>query len=190
MPKLIVFVFSGVTAGIAGALFASLQTYITPDTFVFELGLFFFICIIIGGRGTILGPFIGTVVLTALPEVVAPLAKLGNFFYGLLLLVVVLLIPEGLRPPADAGDDALKPQAAESKVVAPDPARLKAALGPRAGNGVMPEGGRRHQSTSAVSIALSRGVAGSQARRDSRPHRAERQRQDHTAQHDLRLLSR
>ena len=43
-----------------------LQSYITPDTFVFELGLFFFVCIIIGGRGSILGPFLGTVVLTAL----------------------------------------------------------------------------------------------------------------------------
>ena len=59
--KLTVFIFSGVTAGIGGALFASLQSYITPDTFVFEIGLFFFVCIIIGGRGTILGPFIGTV---------------------------------------------------------------------------------------------------------------------------------
>lgn len=133
--KLIVFVFSGVTAGIAGALFASLQTYITPDTFVFELGLFFFTCIIIGGRGSILGPFIGTVVLTALPEVVAPLAKLGNFFYGLLLLIVVLLIPEGFGRLLTQAMTRLKPQAAESKVVAPDPARLKAALGTRAGNG-------------------------------------------------------
>jgi branched-chain amino acid transport system permease protein len=93
--KLAVFVFSGTTAGIAGALFASLQSYITPDTFVFEIGLFFFVCIIIGGRGTILGPFVGTVILTALPELVAPLAKLGAFFYGVLLLAVVLLIPEG-----------------------------------------------------------------------------------------------
>ena len=74
----------------------SLQSYITPDTFVFELGLFFFVCIIIGGRGSIVGPLLGTVILTALPELVAPLAKLGNFFYGLLLLVVVLLVPEGI----------------------------------------------------------------------------------------------
>jgi ABC-type branched-subunit amino acid transport system permease subunit len=102
---------------------------------VFELGLFFFTCIIIGGRGSILGPFIGTVVLTALPEVVAPLAKLGNFFYGLLLLIVVLLIPEGFGRLLTQAMTRLKPQAAESKVVAPDPARLKAALGTRAGNG-------------------------------------------------------
>ena len=94
--KLIVFVFSGFAAGVSGALFASLQSYITPDTFVFELSLFFFVCIIIGGKGSIFGPFIGTVVLTALPELAAPLAKLGNLFYGLLLLIVVLVIPEGI----------------------------------------------------------------------------------------------
>jgi branched-chain amino acid transport system permease protein len=66
--KLAAFVFSGVTAGVAGAVFASLQSYITPDTFVFELSLFFFVCIIIGGRGSLIGPFLGTAALTALPE--------------------------------------------------------------------------------------------------------------------------
>ena len=90
--KLASFVFSGVAAGVGGALFASLQSYITPDTFHFELSMFFFVCIIIGGRGSILGPFLGTVVLTALPELVSPLAKLGNFFYGLMLLLVVLVV--------------------------------------------------------------------------------------------------
>jgi branched-chain amino acid transport system permease protein len=94
--KLAVYAFSGVTAGVGGAVFASLQSYITPETFVFDLGMFFFICIIIGGRGSILGPLMGTIVLTALPEVAAPLAKLGQFFYGIVLLLVVLLVPEGI----------------------------------------------------------------------------------------------
>jgi branched-chain amino acid transport system permease protein len=94
--KLAVFTFSGVVAGIAGALFGALQTYITPDTFAFDLSLFFFICIIIGGKGSIIGPFIGTVVLTLLPEVVSPLAKYSHLFYGVLLLAVVLIIPGGL----------------------------------------------------------------------------------------------
>jgi branched-chain amino acid transport system permease protein len=94
--KLAVFTFSGVVAGIAGALFGALQTYITPDTFAFDLSLFFFICIIIGGKGSIIGPFIGTVVLTLLPEVVSPLAKYSHLFYGVLLLAVVLLIPGGV----------------------------------------------------------------------------------------------
>ena len=126
--KLIVFVFSGVTAGIGGALFASLQSYITPDTFVFEIGLFFFTCIIIGGRGSIIGPFIGTVVLTALPELAAPLAKLGNFFYGFLLLVVVLLTPEGFGRLFETALARFRPARPESHVVTPDPVRLATAI--------------------------------------------------------------
>jgi branched-chain amino acid transport system permease protein len=126
--KLRAFVFSGVSAGIAGALFASLQSYITPDTFVFELGLFFFVCIIIGGRGAILGPFFGTVVLTALPELVAPLAKLGVFFYGLLLLVVVLLVPEGIGRVVELTVERLRPRPPRRHGVAPELDRLAAAI--------------------------------------------------------------
>jgi len=126
--KLTVFIFSGVTAGIGGALFASLQSYITPDTFVFEIGLFFFVCIIIGGRGTILGPFIGTVILTALPELVAPLAKFGTFFYGLTLLVVVLLIPEGFGRLVELAVARFSGEPHRSHEVRPDLVRLGAAL--------------------------------------------------------------
>jgi ABC-type branched-subunit amino acid transport system permease subunit len=126
--KLFTFVFSGCTAGVAGALFASLQSYITPDTFIFELGLFFFVCIIIGGRGGILGPFLGTVVLTALPELVAPLAKLGTFFYGVLLLLVVLLVPEGIGRVFEIVMDRIRGSRPESHVVAPQLDRLAASL--------------------------------------------------------------
>ena len=126
--KLVVFVFSGITAGIAGALFASLQSYITPDTFVFELSLFFFVCIIIGGRGSIIGPFLGTVVLTALPEFVAPLAKLGHFFYGLLLLAVVLVLPEGIGRMFEIISERIRPRRVSHESVKPDLARLARAL--------------------------------------------------------------
>ena len=126
--KLAVFVLSGVTAGLSGALFASLQSYITPDTFVFELGLFFFVCIIIGGRGSIVGPLVGTAVLTALPELVAPLAKLGNLFYGVLLLAVVLLVPEGIGRLFEVLLARLRPERAASHVLEPDTERLAAAI--------------------------------------------------------------
>ena len=127
--KLTVFVFSGITAGIAGATFSSLQSYITPDTFVFELSLFFFVCIIIGGRGSIVGPFLGTVVLTALPELVAPLAKLGNFFYGLLLLVVVLAVPEGIGRMVEVLIERVRPRVVSNEPIEPDLLRLARAIG-------------------------------------------------------------
>lgn len=126
--KLAVFTFSGVTAGIAGALFASLQSYITPETFVFELSLFFFVCIVIGGRGVIMGPFVGTIVLAALPELVAPLARWGQLFYGILLLLVVLLVPEGIGSIVRVLRDKFAPRKPERHVVAPDLPRLAAAI--------------------------------------------------------------
>ena len=126
--KLVVFVASGVTAGVAGALFASLQSYITPDTFVFELGLFFFVCIIIGGRGSIAGPLVGTAILTALPELVAPLAKLGTLFYGLLLLAVVLLVPEGIGRLFEIVLERLRPRREASPVLEPHAGRLASAI--------------------------------------------------------------
>jgi branched-chain amino acid transport system permease protein len=126
--KLTVFVFSGLTAGVAGALFGSIQSYITPDTFIFELGLFFFVCIVIGGRGSIVGPFIGTAMLTALPELVAPLAKLGNFFYGLLLLVVVLVVPEGIGRLIEVLMERIRPRKIGSTAIEPDLERLAVAI--------------------------------------------------------------
>jgi ABC-type branched-subunit amino acid transport system permease subunit len=122
--KLSAFVFSGVTAGVAGSLFASLQSYITPDTFVFELSLFFFVCIIIGGRGSLIGPFLGVAALTALPELAAPLAKLGNLFYGVLLLLVVLVVPEGIGRMLELIGERIRPRVVHRQPVKPDLERL------------------------------------------------------------------
>jgi branched-chain amino acid transport system permease protein len=97
-PKLLiaVFLFSGALASIAGGLFASLQSYITPDAFTVELSVLFFIGVLIGGRGSILGPLLGTILLTVLPEFAAPLVAWSTFLYAVLLLVIVLAIPGGI----------------------------------------------------------------------------------------------
>jgi ABC-type branched-subunit amino acid transport system ATPase component/ABC-type branched-subunit amino acid transport system permease subunit len=91
-----VFVFSGAVAAIAGGLFAALQSYITPDAFTLDLSILFFIAILIGGRGSILGPLLGTILLTVLPEFAAPLVAWSTFLYAVLLLLIVLAIPGGI----------------------------------------------------------------------------------------------
>ncbi len=93
---IMVFVLAGALGGVAGGLFASLQSYITPDAFTFEMSVLFFIGILIGGRGSILGPLLGTIILTALPEFAAPLVQWSTFLYAALLLVIVLVIPGGI----------------------------------------------------------------------------------------------
>src|SRR5581483_1493819 len=79
-----------------GGLFSSLQSYITPDAFTFDLSVLFFISILIGGRGSILGPLLGTLLLTVLPEFAAPLVAWSTFLYAALLLLIVLVIPGGI----------------------------------------------------------------------------------------------
>src|SRR5215813_9037472 len=97
-PRLLatVFLFSGAVAAVAGGLFASLQSYITPDAFTLDLSILFFIAILIGGRSSILGPLLGTILLTALPEFAAPLVAWSTFLYAVLLLVIVLAMPGGI----------------------------------------------------------------------------------------------
>ena len=97
-PRLLmtVFLFAGALAGVAGGLFSSLQSYITPDAFTFDLSILFFIAILIGGRGSILGPLLGTIILTVLPELAAPLVAWSTFLYAALLLVIVLVVPGGI----------------------------------------------------------------------------------------------
>ena len=92
-----IFLFAGAMASIAGGLFATLQSYITPDAFTFDLSVLFFIAILIGGRGSIVGPLIGTIILTILPEFAAPLVAWSTFLYAVLLLVIVLAMPGGIH---------------------------------------------------------------------------------------------
>src|SRR5260221_8734640 len=75
------FLFSGAVAGIAGGLFASLQSYITPDAFTFDLSVLFFIAILIGGRGSILRPPLGPLPPPPLPGIAAPPGPLATLLF-------------------------------------------------------------------------------------------------------------
>ena len=120
-----VFLFSGFTAGVAGGLFATLQSYITPEAFSFDLSVTFFIAILVGGRGSILGPLIGTVLLTLLPEVAAPLVAWSTFLYAVLLLAIVLLMPGGIAALLDVRN---RQPLDSNRAIAPAPERVGALL--------------------------------------------------------------
>ncbi|HKS60467.1 MAG TPA: branched-chain amino acid ABC transporter ATP-binding protein/permease [Xanthobacteraceae bacterium] len=135
-PSLLVtvFIFSGAVAGIAGGLFASLQSYITPDAFTIELSVLFFIAILIGGRGSILGPLLGTILLTVLPEFAAPLVAWSTFLYAVLLLVIVLAIPGGI---ADLLDFKNRRPLQSNRAIVPRPDLLARLLGQNADRGTL-----------------------------------------------------
>jgi ABC-type branched-subunit amino acid transport system ATPase component len=127
-----VFLFSGAVAAVAGGLFAALQSYITPDAFTLDLSILFFISILIGGRGSVLGPLLGTILLTALPEFAAPLVAWSTFLYAVLLLVIVLAIPGGI---ADILDFKNRRPLESNRAIIPRPDLLARLLGAPAASG-------------------------------------------------------
>ena len=131
-PKALVAIFllAGALAAVAGGLFASLQTYITPDAFTFDLSVLFFIAILIGGRGSILGPMLGTIILTILPEFAAPLAAWSTFLYAVLLLLIVLVMPGGIAALLDFRN---RRPLASNRAILPRPAALADIMRTRAG---------------------------------------------------------
>jgi branched-chain amino acid transport system permease protein len=132
-PRMLVAIFllAGGLAAVAGGLFASLQTYITPDAFTFDLSVLFFIAILIGGRGSILGPMLGTIILTILPEVAAPLAAWSTFLYAILLLVIVLVMPGGIAALLDFRN---RRPLASNRAIVPRPAALAECMRKHAGD--------------------------------------------------------
>ena len=181
---MLVFLFSGAIAGVAGGLFASLQSYITPDAFTFDLSVLFFIAILIGGRGSILGPLLGTILLTVLPEFAAPLVAWSTFLYAVLLLVIVLVMPGGI---ADLLDFKNRRPLESNRAIMPRPELL-----PRAARRTATPSALIASKASRCSFGGVRAIDGldldDPARRGARPDRPERQRQDHHAQRHLRLL--
>jgi branched-chain amino acid transport system ATP-binding protein len=94
--KTAAFAASAACAGLAGGMFASLSGFVTPSTFAFSQSILFVLVVIIGGAGTVTGPLVGAAVVVLLPELLAGLAEYRLLFFGALLLVVLLIAPEGI----------------------------------------------------------------------------------------------
>lgn len=94
--KLAAFAFSAVLGALAGGLHALVTGYVSPDTYSAELSILLFAAVMIGGKGKALGPFLGAAFVVAIPELTQDARALAQVVYGLLLLAVVTLLPEGL----------------------------------------------------------------------------------------------
>jgi branched-chain amino acid transport system permease protein len=90
------FVVSGVYAGIAGGLLASLIFYVSPQTLTWNVSGEVLIVTLLGGVGTLLGPLVGVTVFELLKD---ELERLTPHWYGILGLIFVaatILMPRGV----------------------------------------------------------------------------------------------
>ena len=96
--------------------------------------MLFFIAILIGGRGSILGPMLGTIILTLLPEFAAPLAAWSTFLYAVLLLAIVLGMPGGIAALLDFRN---RRPLASNRAIVPRPAALADIVRKRTGGSLL-----------------------------------------------------
>ncbi|MEL6588060.1 MAG: branched-chain amino acid ABC transporter permease, partial [Pseudomonadota bacterium] len=88
--RLVAFVISGMITGLAGALFADLNRFVSPSMFSWQLSGELIVLIIIGGVGRLMGPVIGACVFVALEHFLGGLTDFWHVYLGLILLGVVL----------------------------------------------------------------------------------------------------
>ena len=100
--KLTALAVSGFFSAVAGAMFAQFTLYITPaNAGSVDVSWEPALMAIIGGMGTVFGPLLGSVIITMMEHLVvdavgASIPGLSSFIYGALLIVCILLIPNGV----------------------------------------------------------------------------------------------
>lgn len=94
--RIIGFFISSALAGIAGALYASFNNYISPDTYNFNLTMMILLMAICGGIGTISGPIVGATIITIIPELFNNYPDAKQLIYGAMLIVMVQVMPKGI----------------------------------------------------------------------------------------------
>ncbi len=96
--KLLALSLSAAVAGLAGALFASRNQFTGPDDHALMVSINVICLVIVGGIGNIPGIFLGAFALKGLPEVLRETESYRLLIFGVLLIVMMKLRPEGFLP--------------------------------------------------------------------------------------------
>lgn len=97
--KLIAFILGGIVAGLGGGLFAAWGTFVNPSVFSMNQAALVVIWVMVGGRGSLSGAFLGVVLVQWISDEANNLMDAQTpLILGALLILVVLVFPTGLSP--------------------------------------------------------------------------------------------
>lgn len=94
--RLVAFVISGMITGLAGALFADLNRFVSPTMFSWQTSGEIMVFIILGGTARLFGPVAGAALFIILEHILGGLSEFWHIYLGLLLLLVVLFAKGGV----------------------------------------------------------------------------------------------
>ncbi|MDI6870675.1 MAG: branched-chain amino acid ABC transporter permease [Bacillota bacterium] len=94
--KLAAFVLGTVLAGVVGAFYAHYTNFISPKALESYITLNVVTMVIIGGEGTLIGPILGAILVTLLPEVLRVAENFRLVIFGFILLLTIIYAPSGI----------------------------------------------------------------------------------------------
>jgi branched-chain amino acid transport system permease protein len=94
--KVFAFTVSAIYAGLAGSLFAHYVKNVSPESFMVATSFSVLVSVLVGGIGTTLGPVLGGIALTFLPEYLRAFHAYRFTIYGGLIIVVIIAMPTGV----------------------------------------------------------------------------------------------
>nr|WP_283817413.1 branched-chain amino acid ABC transporter permease [Bradyrhizobium liaoningense] len=94
--QVIAFTVGSGIAGFAGALSTHYLRFISPDSYTFWESVSYLTMLVVGGRDGVLGPVVGVLVLTPLPELLRSTEGLQHIIYGAVLVLCLMFVPNGL----------------------------------------------------------------------------------------------
>ena len=94
--KLTAFAIGATWAGMAGVIFAAKTTFVNPASFTFLESAIILCIVVLGGMGSIVGVIIGALILILLPEYLRPFADYRMLAFGALLVITMIFRPQGI----------------------------------------------------------------------------------------------
>ncbi len=94
--KVAAFVIGGMYTALAGALYAHMMAYVSPEAFGIDMAVLIMIMPLVGGLGTLWGPVAGAMIFLALPELLQGLWQYNLLIYGVVLVASFTLFPQGV----------------------------------------------------------------------------------------------
>lgn len=94
--KLFAYVMAAQVAAFGGLIYPLLRGFVAPNLFGFEISTKAVVVSLVGGIGTLIGPLVGSVIITFLESVVGSYTERHLFVLGLIFVVFVMFLPDGL----------------------------------------------------------------------------------------------
>ena len=94
--SMLALVLGAFLSGMAGGFYAHYISFVGPEMFRFAFMVSMIIMVLIGGKGTLVGPLIGALLVTFLEEYLREAKELRLSIFGLAVIAIVLFLPQGL----------------------------------------------------------------------------------------------